>query len=332
MSYKLPEIINTARGDQRKVGLELELAGIEIEKVAEIVQSLYGGDINEEHRYHYEISDSKLGDFRIELDARILRKMANRDIFGKWGTDLEEESIRKSLEDAVDKLAKTVVPLEVVMPPIPVTELYRLEDLRERLQENKAEGTHTSFVHAFGMHINIESPDLKTETLLNYLRSFLILYPWLLEVLEVDFSRRISPFVDPFSQKYVVKILEPSYNPDQEQFIRDYLEFNPTRNRPLDMMPIFARVNNKLIYPVMKGRKNDPRPTFHYRLPNSRIDDPEWRFEDEWNRWLEIEKLAGDKEMLHKLSRLYLTRNEETVMSFRREWATTVTILLDLDE
>lgn len=332
MTYKLPEITNTARGDQRKVGLELELAGIEIEKVAEIVQSLYGGEINKKHRYYFEISDSELGNFRVELDARILRKMANRDIFKKWGTELEEESIRKSLEDAVDKLAKTVVPLEVVMPPISLKELHRLEDLRERLQKNKAEGTRTSFVHAFGMHINIEAPDLKTETLLNYLRSFLILYPWLLEVLEIDFSRRITPFVDPFSQKYVVKILEPSYAPDQEQLIRDYVEFNPTRNRPLDMMPIFARVNKELIYPVMKGRKNDPRPTFHYRLPNSRIDDPEWRFEDEWNLWLEIEKLAEDKEMLHKLSRLYVTRKEETVISFRKEWATTVKILLDLDE
>lgn len=324
--------MNTARGDQRKVGLELEFAGIEIEEVAQIVQSLYGGEINKEHRYHFEISDSELGDFRIELDARILREMADRDIFGKWGMDLDEESIRKSFEDAVDKLAKTVVPLEVVMPPIPISELHRLEDLRKRLQENKAEGTHTSFVYAFGMHINIESPDLKTETLLNYLRSFLILYPWLLEELKIDFSRRITPFVDPFPQKYVINILEPSYAPDQEQLISDYMEFNPTRNRPLDMMPIFAWVNKELIYPVMEDKKNVPRPTFHYRLPNSRIDDPVWRFEDEWNLWLEIEKLAGDNEMLHKLSRLYVTRKEETVISFRKEWATTVAILLDLDE
>ncbi|WP_372639151.1 amidoligase family protein, partial [Fodinibius sp.] len=175
-------------------------------------------------------------------------------------------------------------------------------------------------------------PDLKTETLLNYLRSFLILYPWLLEELKIDFSRRITPFVDPFPQKYVINILEPSYAPDQEQLISDYMEFNPTRNRPLDMMPIFAWVNKELIYPVMEDKKNVPRPTFHYRLPNSRIDDPVWRFEDEWNLWLEIEKLAGDNEMLHKLSRLYVTRKEETVISFRKEWATTVAILLDLDE
>lgn len=332
MTYKLPAIKNNARGKQRKVGLELEFAGIEIESAAKIIQSLYGGELKEEHRYYFEILDTEFGDFRVELDARIMRKMASRDVFRKWGVDLDEESIRQSLEDVVDKLAKTVVPLEIVMPPVPVGQLHRLEELRAELQKNRAEGTHTSFVHAFGMHLNVESPDLETSTLVKYLRSFLLLYPWLLERLEIDFSRRITPFVGSFPQKYVTKILEPSYRPDQEQFIRDYVEFNPTRNRPVDMMPIFGLLNEDLILPEMKGKKNEPRPTYHYRLPNSRIDDSNWRFEDEWNLWLEVEKLAGDEEMLNKLSRLYLNRKEKTVIAFRKEWATTVTILLDLDE
>lgn len=332
MSYTLPNIENNSQGDQRKVGLELEFAGIEIESAAEIIQSLYGGKLKKEHRYHFDILETELGDFRVELDARILRKMASHDIFSKWGMDLDEESIQKSLEDVVDKLAKTVVPLEIVMPPVSLKDLHRLEELRAKLQKNRAEGTHTSLVYAFGMHINIEAPDMETSTLLSYLRSFLILHPWLLMVLEIDFSRRLSPFVDPFPKKYVKKILDPSYDPDQRQFISDYVEFSPTRNRPIDMMPIFGMLHEDLIKPVMEGEKNDPRPTFHYRLPNSRIDDPDWRFENEWNRWLEVEKLAGDKEMLNKLSRLYLTRKEKTVVAFRKEWATTVKILLDLDE
>lgn len=332
MSYKSPPIVKNAQGEQRKAGLELEFAGIEIESAAEIIQSLYGGELKEEHRYHFEILDTDLGDFRVELDARILRKMASRDVFRKSGMNLDEESIRQSLEDAVDKLAKTVVPLEIVMPPVPFGQLHRLERLRAELQKNRAEGTHTSLVHAFGMHMNIESPDLKISTMIAYLRSFLILYPWLLEKLEIDFSRRITPFVGSFPQKYVAKILDPSYRPDEEQFIKEYVEFNPTRNRPVDMMPIFGMLNKELILPEMKGKKNEPRPTYHYRLPNSRIDDSDWRFEDEWNHWLEIEKLAGDDKMLNKLSRLYLTRKEKTVIAFRKEWATTVTILLDLDE
>lgn len=332
MSYELPVTLKNARGDLRKAGIELEFAGIEIESAAEIVQSLYGGELKEKHRYHYEISDTDIGNFRIELDARILRNMASRDVFSKSEMDINEDSIRQSIEDVVDKLAKTVVPLEIVMPPVPFEQLHRLEKLRAELQKNRAEGTHTSLIHAFGMHMNIESPDLKTPTLIKYLRSFLILYPWLLEKLEIDFSRRITPFVGSFPQKYVTKILDPAYRPDQEQFITDYVEFNPTRNRPVDMMPIFGMLNEDLILPEMEGKKNEPRPTYHYRLPNSRIDDANWRFEDEWKPWLEIEKLAEDDEMLNKLSRLYVTRKEKTVIAFRKEWATTVTILLDLDE
>lgn len=332
MAYKLPPTEYNEKGDQRTVGLELEFAGIKIETATEIIRSLYGGELKKEHRYQFEILESNLGDFKVELDARILQKMASQNIFKQLGINIEEKAIGKSIEGVVDKLAKTVVPLEIVMPPVSIRKLHLFEELRRELQENRAEGTSTSLVHAFGMHINIETPDMETPTLLRYLRSVVLLYPWLLKVLKIDIARRVSPFVDPFPAKYVQKILERSYNPGREQLIKDYLEFNATRNRPVDMMPIFGMLNEELIKPVMKGEKNAPRPTFHYRLPNSRIDDSDWRFEHEWNHWLAVEKLAEDKEMLKKLSQLYLLRKKETVISFRKEWAETVEILLDLDE
>ena len=332
MSYELPPVPNNDKGDQRMVGLELEFTGLAIDKVADIILSLYGGQIEQEHRYQWKILGTEFGNFEIELDARILKKMASQNIFGKLGIDLDEDTIRKSIEEVVDKMAMAVVPLEIVMPPIPIGELHRLEELRQKLQENRAEGTKTSLVHAFGLHMNVESPNLETATLLNYLRAFIVLYPWLMERLDIDISRRISPFVDPFPNSYAKKILPPSYDPDRDQFIRDYLDDNATRNRPVDMMPIFGMLNQELIRPAMEGEKNDPRPTFHYRLPNSRIDDPDWRFEDEWDHWMAIEKLVANEEMLDKLSRLYLLRKEQTVISFRKEWAQTVTILLDLDE
>ncbi|HKK45567.1 MAG TPA: amidoligase family protein [Balneolaceae bacterium] len=332
MSYSLPPIVINAKGEPRKVGFELEFAGIEIEKAAQIIQDLYGGSLQKEHRYHYKIVDTKLGDFRVELDAKILRKMAKQNVFGKLGFDFNEESFKKSIGDVVDKLAMAVVPLEVVMPPVPIQQLNELEILRKSLQKNKAEGTHTSLVHAFGMHMNIESPDLKISTLLKYLRSFIIIYPWLLETLDIDISRRISPFIDPFPKKYTHKILESDYNPGKRKFIIDYIKDNPTRNRPVDMMPIFGLLDEDLIKPVLKGEKNSPRPAFHYRLPNSRINDPAWHFKEEWKAWLAVEQLTMDEEMLRRLSRLYLFREDVTVISFRKEWARTVAILLDLDE
>lgn len=332
MTLSLPPKLNNAEGKNRKIGLELEFAGIEPDEAAKVITLLYGGKLQKEHRYQINIRETKLGDFRVELDARILQQMATQNIFDAFNFDIKQGALEKSIEEVVDKLARSVVPLEVVMPPIPIEELPKLEKLRKALQENKAEGTHTSLVHAFGMHINIESPSLEISTLLNYLRAFVIIYPWLLEMLNIDFSRRISPFVDPFPEAYVKKILNPDYKPDQDQFIEDYIEHNPTRNRPVDMMPILGMLNEELIEPVMKGAKNLLRPTFHYRLPNSRIDDPEWTFVSEWNYWVAVEKLAAEEKLLEKISRLYLLRKQETVISFRKEWVNTIQILLDLDE
>ena len=56
----------------------------------------------------------------MELDARILKKMAGTEIFREWGLDIEEQAIKDSLGDIVDKLAKAVIPLEIVMPPVPI--------------------------------------------------------------------------------------------------------------------------------------------------------------------------------------------------------------------
>lgn len=328
MTYQQPPVVNNSDGENRKVGLELEFAGIELRETAEIIASLYGGEIKEEHRYHFEINDTRVGNFRVELDAQILQKMARQNM----NMAFDEQSLRKSIEEIVDKLAKTVVPIEVVMPPLPVSRLEKLEKLRQKLQENKAEGTDTSLVHAFGMHINIEVPELAPAPVLQYLKAFIVLYPWLLDVLKINISRKISPFVDPFPDKYARMVLESSYQPSFQRMIEDYIEYNNTRNRPLDMMPVFGMVNNKLIQKVMEGEKNDPRPALHYRLPNSRIDDPGWRFEKEWNKWLVVERLASDKELLDRLSRLYLVRRKQKMLAFHKEWAQTIKILMGLDE
>ena len=258
--------------------------------------------------------------------------MANDNFLEKLGFDVDKSKIGNSIEDALDKMAKSVVPTEIVMPPIRLDDIERLEYLQVQLQKNKAEGTKTSIIHAFGMHMNIECPDLEAGTLLRYLKAFLLIYPWLVERLDIDITRRISPFVDPFPDKYVELVLDQEYDPDHDTLMEDYLHFNPTRNRPLDLMPIFGLHDEEVINQVLDGEKNNPRPTFHYRLPNSKIEEKDWKFSDEWNDWCVVEKLADDSEMLEKLSKLYLLRKKKTLVSFKKEWAETISILLDLDE
>ena len=329
-SVKRPDLKNSD-GRMRKIGLELEFSGIELDEAAEIVRSLYGGEIRKDNRYRYKICDTELGDFEVELDARILQKMAASDILKEWGLDIDEQKLKDSIGDVLDKLAKTVVPLEIVMPPVPCTQLEKLEKLRKKLQQEKAEGTQSSWMNAFGLHMNVEVPNLEPETLIRYLKSFFILYPWLLEEMNIDLSRRLSPFIDPFPSKYVELVLDPGYHPSAADLLEDYLTYNPTRNRPLDMMPILASIDRHRVDETLEGEKNRPRPAFHYRLPNSHIEDSQWSFQQEWIRWLHLERLASDGEMLRKLSRLYLLRKKQALVSFRKEWAQTVSIMLDLD-
>ena len=332
MTLQEPIISKNTNGKFRQVGLELEFSGLDLAEAAGLIKELYGGEVIEKHRYEYEVNETELGDFRVELDARILRKMADQDIFEKLGFNFEAETILKSVEDFLDKAAKTVVPLEVVMPPVAINEISELEALRKKLQQHKAEGTKASLMHIFGMHINIESPDLEVSTLLRYLRSILLVYPWLLQKLDIDISRKLSPFVDPYPQKYVHKVLDTDYDPSEEQFIDDYLDFNATRNRPVDFLPILAMLDEDKINSRLEDEKNTPRPTFHYRLPNSKIDDPEWSFTEEWNYWMMVEKLAEDESLLEKLSQLYRLRKEKSLVSFKKEWAEVITIFLEPDE
>lgn len=58
------------------------------------------------------------------------------------------------------------------------------------------------------------------------------------------------------------------------QFIDDYL----------DLLPLFAWIDIDHVMRLMEGEKATARPTYHYRLPNSRVDEVEWKTSEAWNR------------------------------------------------
>src|SRR6056297_2714408 len=141
MSINIPPFTKNRNGDDRTVGFELEFAGLEITRTAEIIQESFGGEIIEGNRYEYKIVDTEMGDFRVELDAVILQKMASKKLFKNIGLDIDTGKLSNSIEDVLDKMAKTVVPIEIVMPPVKLGDIERLEYLQVQLQKNKAEGT-----------------------------------------------------------------------------------------------------------------------------------------------------------------------------------------------
>lgn len=65
----------------------------------------------------------------------------------------------------------------------------------------------------------------------------------------------------------------------------------------------------------MKARK-----TFHYRLPNSSISQPDWSLAQEWNNWVVIEEVADDPQKLAGMCAQYLPLKQDTLPGFESKW------------
>ncbi len=297
--FKKPPWQHSHEGEVRRVGIELEMAGIQPEQMADAVISVIGGQAKRESAFHTRLNDTELGEFNIELDANILKNRGYQKALAEVGIDLGKGQTRDSLESALSRVAGLVVPLELVGPPVPWTELERMDEIRQALHDIGARGTNASTFYAFGMQINIEAASLDAAHLLAILRAFLLKYDWLLERSEVDLARRISPYVQAYPDDYIDHVLDPNYAPDIETLIDDFLRLTPTRNRPLDMLPLFAHIDNDRVMQADVERELiKPRPAFHYRLPNCLIDEPDWSLAIAWNDWIAVEELAHDETRL----------------------------------
>jgi hypothetical protein len=325
MQFKLPPLLYNEKGEIRTVGFELEFSNVEIEESVRIIQELYGGQVQKEGRFTQKVVGTSLGDFTVEFDLTLLTEKGYKKVLDPFNIHLDqmklgEGTLEEGVEDILEGILGKLFPYEIACPPIPCTQLGQLEKLREALYQHHAEGTEAFPTNAFGTHINIELPKTDTDTVLRYLKSFLLLYNWLLEAGETDLARRISPFINPYPAEYVELILSPAYQPNLETLIKDYHTFNPDRNRPLDMYPLFAALNNEALAQYSDLGKVKARRTFHYRLPNSSISKPGWSLAQEWNNWVRIEELANNAETLELLSKEYLELKKKTFIGFDSRW------------
>jgi len=318
--FKMPSVVKNQHGKPRKVGVEIEMSGIELSMIVCQINIAYGGRIKEISRYEFVVEETGLGDFKIELDSRQLKLLEKQKLAKP---DLQAELIpnfEMYTKDLLAALSKNLVPCELVAPPLPIERLHELNTVLELLRQHGAKGTRTSLLYAFGVHLNPELPDLEATTLLNYLKAFICLQDWLVEAEQVDLTRKLSPFIDDFPQAYKQLILQPSYQPTTEQLVADYLQHNPTRNRIMDMLPVFAYLDEAPIKQALGEEKLNKRPTLHYRLPNSDIDNPEWGLEQSWNHWLAVEKLANDPDQLARVSLAYLQTQTTQLPEMLKPW------------
>lgn len=302
MSALVPLLSKNQEGKDRKLGVEIEFAGVPPGQVLAAITDLYGGSVHENHIFDYKVCDTSLGEFRLELDSAQLQLLGG--VFsGPPGHTSKLEEFGLPL---LTKAAEALVPWEVVTAPIPLHQFAELLPLVSRLKAAGAMGTRHAPHYAFGVHFNPELPDLKAKTILSYVQSFLCLYDWIAEQEQIDWARKLSPYIRHFKSDYIKHVLDKNYRPTMDQLIDDYLHFNPTRNRSLDLLPLFAFIDNKRVKACIDDDRVKARPTFHYRLPNCDIDNVNWNIDSPWKLWLQVEALARNATALAGLCEEYL--------------------------
>lgn len=312
---QLPDCMTTRQGDERRVGVEIELSGLGYEELVHLTAELLEGDACEASRYVSRI-ETDLGRFTVELDSDPIKDL-----------DLQDERIPESLRDlgghamdVIDYAAERIVPLEIVSPPIPFSRLETIETLCDELRKAGALGSRESVYYAFGLQLNPELPDLDASTLTRYLKAFAVLYDWLKARHQLDFSRKLTTYIEPWHNRYVEKLVSKDYQPDQAGLMSDYLRENPTRNRALDLLPLFAHLDKELLETYVQDPRIKARPTLHYRLPDCDIDNPDWHFSTVWNDWVVLEQLAANPEDLEELCSRFRESKLASLRNLTTSW------------
>ena len=275
-------------GEPRRTGVEIEFAGLSEREVAELIRRLWGGEVENPAPYEMIVRDTRLGKVKTYLDT----------------------AFRKGRDHAVAQmgleLGREVIPVEIVTEPLTPDQLPEVDLLRDALRQAGALGSRGGMLLSFGVHLNVQVVAQRVETIRPVLSAFALLEDWLRLSDPMDGARRVLPFVDPYPRRFVRALLALPNDAGLGEVIDLYLRLTPTRNRALDMLPLFRQIDPARVEASAYNLQAiKARPTYHYRLPDSRIDEPSWRIAYEWNRWVLVEQVADDPEVLERLSRAW---------------------------
>ena len=304
----------TADGTPRRIGVEVEFAGLDCAPAAEIVAEITGGKLQAVDRYRYLIEETGQGTYVVELDTQYVHPEEGGQAEERIRLESERlgRAIEEGLRTAIGEVTRMYLPVELVCPPVGIDELPKLDEMTRCLRAAGATGTRDSVVYAFGLQLNPDLPAMDARTILRYLQAYLVCADWLRRDIGIDLTRRVLPFIQPYPRAYIQKVLDPSYAPDIGQLIDDYLVHNPSRNRDLDLLPLFTFLAPQKVRAAVDDPRLKARPALHYRLPDSRIDDPDWGVVAEWNRWARtVEALADDPDRLQAMAQAYLRYLED---------------------
>ena len=293
---------DTASGDPRRVGVEVELGGLPEPRVAEAVREELGGEIVGARR-GVTVEGGRLGDVEVYLDSRFLNEA--------------KEGIGAKMRE----LAGSVVPVEIVTEPIAPADIAVLDGLMARLRGLGATGTKAGVLLGFGVHFNPEVTGETLDDILPVLTAFALCEDHLRAEADIDLSRRLLPFVDPYPRALLDALAAGGVS-SLPKLIDTYLDHAASRNHGLDMLALFAHLDRDRVAARMDMTPISARPTYHLRLPDCRIDEADWSLALEWNRWVRIERIAADTALLARLTEAWKAHRNALVTT-RGDWADT---------
>ncbi|OIM99706.1 hypothetical protein BFR57_03840 [Idiomarina sp. MD25a] len=307
-SLQRPE---TDSGQLRTIGFEIEFNGLSVQQTLNVLQSHLKGQVDHISLAERSIQHEQLGTFHIELDWSYLKRIAREQ-----PTSGTPERIW--LEE-LHALAERMVPMEIVCPPMTLQQCECLFPIVEALREAGAKGTDESWIAAYGVHINPQVASEDSTDVLRYIQAFSLLQWWLFKALKVDTTRKLSPYIDKYPEAYIRQLCKQS-EVSEGRLIDDYLRFNASRNRALDMLPLFAHCRPDTVSKAVGDAKVGARPTFHFRLPNCHIERPGWQLDNAWHGWWVVEQLANDIEALDYWKNAFLSADRPLVGVDESAW------------
>lgn len=311
--WPLPPRPRTATGEARRVGVELELQGVPVADLAALVAQVLDGETKALSAVRYLATAPGGEPWRVEVDYLLLQQLADQAEAG--------DPLKSLLADALESATSLVVPCEIVSPPLPVERMGGvLERLVHALRDAGARGTRHTPWYAFGVHFNVDPPDLEADTLRAYLQAFICAYDWLLWHGRVDPARRLTPYIDGFPRDYELLVTRPEYAPAFDRLADDYLAHNPTRNRGLDLLPLLMHRDEQRVRAVVDDPLVVPRPALHYRLANCSVDEPAWSLRDPWADWVAVERLADDGPALAACCAAFREHRQQLLHPLKSEW------------
>ncbi|WP_424934180.1 amidoligase family protein [Amaricoccus macauensis] len=285
MHFELPKP-DDDDGKPRRVGVEIELGGLNEQRVAEIAVDCLGGTIEPKPGNVVEVVGTAIGDLDIYLDTAFKAH--------------ENPAVQKAVE-----MGRSVIPVEIVTDPIPHSDLPELDRLVDALREAGGKGTEDHPLNGYGVHFNVAVAAMSSEAIVPIVRAFALLEDWLRSTDPIDFSRRILPFVDRYPRAFLDAAASEGANWDLSALLQTYLRLTPSRNRALDLLPLLREMNEDAVVAALgsdAASSVNARPTFHYRLPDSRVGDPNWSLAHEWNSWCLVEQVAARPDLLESLA------------------------------